>query len=185
MTANQLWDAVARLGIQLEASGDKLRFYPQSAVTAELLAQLQDHKMALLTRLREPRGPCPACGIATLSRLWDGPVACPGCTTINPSDVTQSLMSGGAPTGFVDNAVGQQSCEAQSEVSVARCTRCGSRKFRDVDIHNGQSLRRDCAQCGRFLDFPLWYGRKSGAPTEQFAPRRSGNSPGEVPTRLV
>jgi hypothetical protein len=37
--------------------------------------------------------------------------------------------------------------------------RCGSTQWRDVPIHGGQSIRRDCARCGRFLSFPLWYGR--------------------------
>ena len=36
--------------------------------------------------------------------------------------------------------------------------RCGSAVWRDVPIHNGQSTRRDCARCGRFIDFSRWYG---------------------------
>ncbi len=40
--------------------------------------------------------------------------------------------------------------------------RCGSAVWRDVPIHNGQSVRRDCAGCGRFLDFPIWYGKGTG-----------------------
>jgi hypothetical protein len=40
--------------------------------------------------------------------------------------------------------------------------RCGSTTWRDVSIHNGQSVRRDCAGCGRFLDFPIWYGNGTG-----------------------
>lgn len=39
--------------------------------------------------------------------------------------------------------------------------RCGSVAYRDVVLyhepHNGQSTRRDCAACGRTLDFPRWY----------------------------
>ena len=40
--------------------------------------------------------------------------------------------------------------------------RCGSTTWRDVLIHNEQSVRRDCSRCGRFLDFPLWYGKGAG-----------------------
>ena len=40
------------------------------------------------------------------------------------------------------------------------CQRCGSRQFRNVEIHNGRSQRQDCARCGRFHSFPLWYGTK-------------------------
>jgi hypothetical protein len=43
--------------------------------------------------------------------------------------------------------------------------RCGSTTWRDVVLrhapHNGTTIRRDCAACGRFLDFPLWYGKAS------------------------
>lgn len=40
--------------------------------------------------------------------------------------------------------------------------RCGSTAWRDVPIHGGQSVRRDCGRCGRFLDFPLWHGKDTG-----------------------
>lgn len=39
--------------------------------------------------------------------------------------------------------------------------RCGSTTWRDVPIHGGQSFRRDCSRCGRFLDFPVWHGRNT------------------------
>jgi hypothetical protein len=40
-----------------------------------------------------------------------------------------------------------------------RVCRCGSTTWRDVPIHGGQSVRWDCGHCGRFLDFPVWYGK--------------------------
>jgi hypothetical protein len=43
--------------------------------------------------------------------------------------------------------------------ALPQCDRCRSKEFVDVPIHGGRSLRRDCARCGQFLDFPLWYGR--------------------------
>src|SRR6516225_10946236 len=49
-----------------------------------------------------------------------------------------------------------------------QCDRCGSTSFVDVQIHNGQSTRRDCARCRRFAGFPVWYGK----PTEEFAQSR-------------
>jgi hypothetical protein len=39
------------------------------------------------------------------------------------------------------------------------CRRCGGTEMLDVAIHDGQSVRRDCAQCGRFVEFAVWYGR--------------------------
>ena len=44
-----------------------------------------------------------------------------------------------------------------------RCDRCRSTEYRDVSIHGGRSVRRDCARCGRFLDFPVWYGVRRGS----------------------
>jgi hypothetical protein len=35
--------------------------------------------------------------------------------------------------------------------------RCGSTAWHDVPIHGGRSTRRDCARCGRFIDFSRWY----------------------------
>ena len=43
-------------------------------------------------------------------------------------------------------------------VEMEKICRCGSTRHRDVPIHNGRSARRDCARCGRFLGFPVWYG---------------------------
>ena len=42
--------------------------------------------------------------------------------------------------------------------AVGRC-RCGSSSQVDVPIHGGQSARRECADCGKFVAFSLWYGR--------------------------
>ncbi len=39
-----------------------------------------------------------------------------------------------------------------------RCEHCDSPEFTDMPIHGGQSLRRDCAKCGRYHGFPKWYG---------------------------
>jgi hypothetical protein len=46
--------------------------------------------------------------------------------------------------------------------------RCGATAWRDVPIHNGQSIRRDCGRCGRFIDFPNWHGKDTG-PIDQHA----------------
>ena len=52
-------------------------------------------------------------------------------------------------------------CDAPAKPPKAVC-RCGSMTWRDVPIHNGQSVRRDCRKCGRFIDFPVWYGSSAG-----------------------
>jgi hypothetical protein len=43
---------------------------------------------------------------------------------------------------------------------------CGSTSWRDLTIHDGQSLRRDCGRCGRFVGWPLWYGRRGALALE-------------------
>lgn len=48
--------------------------------------------------------------------------------------------------------------DVQVKPTQAVC-RCGEANWRDVPIHGGQSVRRDCGRCGRFLDFPVWYGK--------------------------
>lgn len=47
--------------------------------------------------------------------------------------------------------------DAPAKAAGVTC-RCGSTTWRDVPIHNGQSVRQDCGRCGRFLDFSIWYG---------------------------
>ena len=44
-----------------------------------------------------------------------------------------------------------------SSGSGPQCPRCHARDFIDVPIHGGQSARRDCARCDRFISFPVWY----------------------------
>jgi hypothetical protein len=112
MSAADLLLDLSRVGIRLEAHGERLRYFPRSALTPDLLDRLKAHKADLLAVLR----PAPE-GVPNLP----------------------------APT-----------CEA-SKPAKAVC-RCGSTTWRDVPIHGGQSVRRDCRRCGRFLDFSVWYG---------------------------
>jgi hypothetical protein len=44
------------------------------------------------------------------------------------------------------------------------CRRCGSYQTYLAKIHGGESLRRDCASCGRFREFAAW---KEKAKAEQ------------------
>ncbi|MEQ8848824.1 hypothetical protein [Botrimarina sp.] len=50
--------------------------------------------------------------------------------------------------------------EAPADPAAPRCDRCGAGEFREVAIHAGASVRRDCARCGRTWGFPVWYGDK-------------------------
>ncbi len=47
---------------------------------------------------------------------------------------------------------------SSSRGKLVACDRCGFDKFIDAVIHNGQSVRRDCARCRTTMGFPIWYG---------------------------
>ncbi len=47
-----------------------------------------------------------------------------------------------------------------AELQQQACKRCQSEQTYLAIIHAGESLRRDCASCGRFIDFPSWHNRK-------------------------
>ncbi len=44
---------------------------------------------------------------------------------------------------------------------LTRCDKCLCDRVRVRTIHGGQSRARDCARCGRFLGFPVWYGEEA------------------------
>jgi hypothetical protein len=72
-------------------------------------------------------------------------------------------LSGQAADAIAEPDGAQQDAEPEQPmpVNVPGACRCGSTRFLDFPIHDGQSIRRDCAQCRRFVDFVLWYGRPS------------------------
>lgn len=70
------------------------------------------------------------------------------------ADVLAALRS--APDDTPPPPVATQNAEAKPTRPVCRC---GSTAWRDVPIHGGQSVRRDCGRCRRFIDFPFWYGK--------------------------
>ena len=38
------------------------------------------------------------------------------------------------------------------------CDSCSSTDYVDTPVHDGRSLRRDCAKCGHCWGFPIWHG---------------------------
>lgn len=115
---------------------------PQSALTPDLLDRLKAHKGELLTLLHRPSdfdvdsAPDAEPAPETEKRTHRMPpelrrpvrATLDTCPIINPATTTEQIC------------------------------RCGSTTWRDVPIHDGQSVRRDCGRCGRFIDFPIWYG---------------------------
>jgi hypothetical protein len=62
------------------------------------------------------------------------------------------------------NAKGIDLLTLEPMPSETPCHRCGSRQSYLAIIHGGESLRRDCASCGRFREFAAW---KEKAKAEQ------------------
>lgn len=93
MSAAQLMTDLTRLGILVEARGNRLRYSPQSAVTGSLLEQLKLHKADLLAMLRpsggfeeQPQDDKPVAGLVPVAGSvieWadcvEPPEPCPSC----------------------------------------------------------------------------------------------------------
>lgn len=75
MTAAELLSDLTTLGIQLEARGERLRYWPRSAATPDLVARLQAHKGELLAMLTEVEGPEVSIGVDVPRDV----IPCGGC----------------------------------------------------------------------------------------------------------
>lgn len=69
MSAAQLFTDLARLGIQIEAHGDRLRYSPRSAVTPDLADRMKAHKSELLAILRRDAEAL-AIDLTDASKVW-------------------------------------------------------------------------------------------------------------------
>lgn len=108
----QLMTALARLGIRIEADGERLRYSPRSAMTPELLAELRARKDDVLRHLRGdaldfqeiPMGdigpdgwpvecvePPPNCQGCNGLNFWWTVVGGPVCSQCNPADARERL----------------------------------------------------------------------------------------------
>ena len=152
---------------------------PQDALTPGLLERLKTNKRELLVILRakaeatfelvevesEPYGPdgwpldsidlgelepCSNCG--TLE-LWQTVVGNWRCMRCDPPTTSRRLSE------FVERR--RREDNQNKPVSVNSICPCGSTRSRDVPILGGQSARRDCDKCGRFIDFPIWHGLRT------------------------
>ena len=106
---------------------------PQDALTPAMLARLKARKAELLASLL-PAVDAGAAVVQFSPEVAAWAMADETWANTRPANIVPTK-----PTGAV--------------------CRCGSTMWRDVPIHGGQSVRRDCGRCGRFLDFPVWYGK--------------------------
>jgi TubC N-terminal docking domain len=145
MSAAQLLADLAQRGIRLEGDGERLRYYPRSAVRPEVLERLKAHKGELLQLLRPTLGfdvdSAPDAEPAPISEKQ---------THRMPQELRRRVEATPDTWQNIDPTTTKQIC------------RCGSTTWRDVPIHDGQSSRRDCGKCGRFIEFSIWYGNGTG-----------------------
>ena len=73
-----------------------------------------------------------------------------------------AMPIGTAVTGAPSADAEPQKPEIAPNPAAQSVCRCGSTAYLDSPIHGGQSIRRDCARCDRFIGFPIWYGNDTG-----------------------
>jgi len=109
------------------------------------------------------RADCPTCGMAAALELREGdgdggvPHVWVRCGCDDPLAIFDDLVR--VPLSEFRKPKTPPPRKPKRPDAVCRC---GSTQWRDVPIHGGRSIRRDCARCGRFLGFPLWYGQPEG-----------------------
>ncbi len=94
-----------------------------------------------------------------------------------------------APTDFDDPALLGELRDHKPEIlkrlrHVNRdtvCEKCGTGETVEVPIHGGKSTRLDCARCGRFMRFGVWYGQTNSL--EPATPKADG--PGKISDPVV
>ncbi len=87
---DELLDELARLGITLVASDDRLRYHPRELVAPELVERLKEHKAEVLEIVNNP---CPAdrlelepCGKCGGLELWKNLIDRWRCLKCEPSE---------------------------------------------------------------------------------------------------
>ena len=110
MTATQLMTDLARLGICIEAHGDRLRYSPRSAVTPDLTERMKANKTELLAILRNnAEDPemyvtyASATRRAARDRVNGGPLLPPDVTEALPA--ADSRWEDGPEAGHTDESI--------------------------------------------------------------------------------
>jgi len=156
MSVTELMIDLRERGIQLEAHGDRLRYSPKAAMTPELAERVKAHKPTLLAILTADDVLAAVLWQAALDLLEGDPEF--------PSEMLAGCRQASIrweserPAG--DCVI--ESAEGEIDPDAPQCDRCGSTDYRDISIHNGQSVRRDCGRCHRFMGWPRWYGQPPG-----------------------
>jgi len=154
MTAAELLRECLAMDIVLLPHGDQLDIdAPQGVLTTELKARLREHKAELLVLLPSPAAT--PIDLADADAVWQAALDRLQGDPFFPPDLIEVLRSSETRWGAEGVVVAE---DTASRTARRRVCRCGSTTSQDVPIHNGRSVRRDCACCGRFIEFPVWHG---------------------------
>ncbi len=92
MTTSELVKDLKRLGIRLEAHGDRLRYSPRSAVTPDVVAELKRHKGDLLAILRSQID-TPAIDLTDATAVWNAVLDRVEGSALFPPSAMEALRS--------------------------------------------------------------------------------------------
>ena len=95
MNAADLITDLARLGIRIEAHGDRLRYSPRSAVTPDLARRMKAHKGELLAILR-PEADAPTIDLTDAMAVWQAALDRLEGDPLFPPDVMEALRAADA-----------------------------------------------------------------------------------------
>jgi hypothetical protein len=172
MTVTEVMIDLRDRGIQLEAHGDRLRYSPKEAMTLELAERVNTHKPVLLAILTANDVSAAVLWQAALDLLEGDP----DFPTAILADYRRASVHWEFERTVGDHASGLSGGAIDHDAQ--QCDKCGSTDFRDTLVHEGCSARRDCAQCGRFIDFPRWYENDgTGSPQASVTTDRRLRSP--------
>jgi hypothetical protein len=122
------------------------------------------------------RSDCPTCGMAAALDITEGEDGVPHirsrCRCFDPLAALEGLKA--VPLSEFRRPKASPPQRLPKPKRPDAVCPCGSTQWRDVPTHGGQSIRRDCARCGRFLSFPLWYGHKEDEPANAQAQDADG-----------
>ena len=135
MKATQLMADLTRLGIRIEADGDRLRYSPRSAVTPDLADQMKSHKDALLAILQGD-SKIPPIDLSSATAIWQAALdRLEGDPLFSP-DIMESLRA--ADAQWADDS------EAYEAIAPpCPCPECGTLELWQSLVGNWRCLRCD------------------------------------------
>ena len=156
---------VRSAGGQVSVVGNRLSVEADAELPDDLWQALADHKDDLLALLTAPSDP-----VAVLREIHaaGGTVVADGkrLALHLPDGITDETLDrlaaarDGIHRHLTETAWEDPFTDRQlpPPAGFDRCDRCRSPETVDREIHGGDSIRQDCAVCGRFRKFTRWHG---------------------------